>query len=106
MTKRSKTKSKNIFTRIFKGIYNGFDKVIITPISTLVYKIQRRVGKLNKLDKILNRPNILLYISLILAVLLFYIVDSQATSFMSKDAEFLTQSLLRGLQYFGLYVFG
>ncbi len=90
MTKKSKTKSKNAFARIFKGIYNGFDKIIITPISTLVYKIQRRIGKLNKLDKILNRPHILLYISLILAVLLFYIVDSQATSFMSKDAEFLT----------------
>lgn len=83
-------KKSNPFATFFKAIYNIIDKIIITPISTIVYKIQTKLGKESKIEKLLNRPNALLYISLILAVILFYLVDSQATSLVNRDTEILT----------------
>ena len=78
------------FKNLGKKLYKLVDKIIVTPISTLIFKIQKKLGKNNKLDKILNRPNMLLYISLLFAIFLFLLVDSKATSFVSNDAEFLT----------------
>ncbi len=78
------------FASFFKGIYKLIDKILITPISTIVYKISKKIGKESRIEKILNRPNMLLYISLVFAILLFYFVDTKATSFVSRDAEFLT----------------
>ncbi len=78
------------FSRLFKGIYKIIDKIIVTPISTVVFKIQNKVGKDSKIEKILNQPNVLLYLSLALAITLFLIVDRNAVSFVGRDAEFLT----------------
>ena len=78
------------FKTLFKKIYKIIDKVIVTPISTLVYKINSKLGKGSKLERILNKPNVLLVLSLIFAILIFLLVDSQYTSFFSNDAEFLT----------------
>ena len=83
-------KNGKAFKNFFKNIYKVIDKLIVTPISTLVYKIQSRLGKDNKLEKILNRPNVLLYISLVFAVLIFFIVDGKATQLVGNNAEFLT----------------
>ena len=63
--------------------------MIVVPISALVYKISLKIGKDSKLDKILNRPNILLYLSLIFAVIMFYFVDSKAFSLINTNAEIL-----------------
>ena len=78
------------FSKFFKGIYSVIDKIIVTPISTIVYKIQNKVGKDSKIEKVLNQPNVLLYLSLSLAIVLFFIVDRNAVSFVGRDAEFLT----------------
>lgn len=94
-------KSKKIvkpFKKLFKKIHKIIDKGIVTPISTVIYKIQKKLGNEKKLDKILNRPHMLLYISLFFAILLFFLVDSKATSFVSNDAEFLTNIPVR-LEY-------
>ena len=82
-------KNGKAFKNFFKNIYKVIDKLIVTPISTLVYKIQSRLGKDNKLEKILNRPNVLLYISLVFAVLIFFIVDGKATQLVGNNAEFI-----------------
>lgn len=79
-----------VLKKMSKKIYNLVDKLIVTPISTLVYKINSKLGKGSKLERILNRPNVLLVLSLIFAILIFWLVDSQYTSFFSNDAEFLT----------------
>ena len=55
------------FSKFFKGIYKIIDKVIVTPSSTVVFKIQNKVGKDSKIEKILNQPNVLLYLSLSLS---------------------------------------
>jgi len=66
------------------------DKTIVTPISTIVYKIQNKLGKDSKIEKLLNRPNALLILSLIFAVVLFYFVDNDAITLVNNDAKFLT----------------
>lgn len=71
-------------------IYKFIDKFIVTPISTLIYKINSKIGKENKLEKLLNLPNVLLYVSLFFAVVLFYFVDIKANTLVSTDAEILS----------------
>ena len=88
-SKKNNNKS-NPLKNIFVGLYKVLDKVIVTPISTLVYKIQNKLGKDSKIEKILNRPNALLILSLIFALVLFYFVDNEAISLVNNDAKFLT----------------
>lgn len=79
------------FIALFKAIYNIIDKIIITPISRLMYKISE-ISRDNsgKLEKILNRPNVLIYISLICAVACFVLVDSQVINLTETEAEIIT----------------
>ena len=79
------------FIAIFKLIYNILDKIIVTPISKLIYKIGK-LGKNNggKLEKILNRPIVLLYISLICGIAVFYLIDAKVISLVDNEAEVIT----------------
>ena len=79
------------FIALFKAIYNIIDKIIITPISRLMYKISE-ISRDNsgKLEKILNRPNVLIYISLICAVAFFVLVDSKVINLTETEAEIIT----------------
>lgn len=86
---KSKKKS-NPFKVLGKKLYKLIDKLIVTPISTIVYKIQNKLGKDSKIEKMLNRPNALIILSLIFALILFYFVDSKAVSFASHDAKVLS----------------
>ena len=70
-------------------LYKLVDQLIVVPISAFVYKISTKIGKSSKLEKILNRPNILLYVSLGFALLMFYLVDSKAISLINTNAEIL-----------------
>lgn len=97
-------KSGKAFKNFFKNIYKLIDKLIVTPVSTLVYKIQSRLGKSNKLEKILNRPNVLLYLSLLFAVLIFFIVDGKATQLAGNSAEFITDIPVRVIYNSSAYV--
>ena len=85
---------KTIFTpiiKLFKLIYTIIDKILITPISKLIYKVRDLLKNNNtKIEKILNMPNVLLYISLACAVLLFYLVDSEVISLTTSEAEILS----------------
>ncbi len=83
-------KKNNAFKKFTSNSYKTIDKLIITPISTLVYKFQNKLGKDSKIEKLLNRPNALLILSLIFAVVLFYFVDNDAVSLVNNDAKFLT----------------
>ena len=76
---------------LFKVIYNILDKLIVIPISKLIYKINK-LGKNNngKLEKILNRPIVLLYVSLICAITVFYLIDSKVISLVDNEAEVIT----------------
>lgn len=83
------------FKGFFKVIYRIIDKIIVTPISTIIYKINRKFSGISIFDKILNRPNVLLFVSLGFAVLLFYLVDTKATMFVRNEAEILTNQPIK-----------
>ncbi len=88
--KSSTKKKSNPFKKLFGKLYKILDAVIITPISTLVYKIQNKLGKESKIEKLLNRSNALLILSLLFAIVLFYLVDKKAITLVNNDAKFLT----------------
>lgn len=80
-----------IFTPIillFKLIYKILDVILITPVSKIIYKVRGILKDNNsRLEKILNRPNILVYISLICAIVMFLLVDSNVIKLTEKEAE-------------------
>ncbi len=80
-----------MITRFFKKIYAFIDKFIVVPISRSVYYISKGFKKnQGKLDKILNRPHFLIYMSLVLAVLMILLIDSKVISLVETEAEVIT----------------
>ncbi len=77
--------------KFFKKIYNFIDKCIVVPISRAVYYLSKKFKKnQGKLDKILNRPHFLIYLSLIIAVVLFLLIDSKVITLVETEAEVIT----------------
>lgn len=80
-----------MITRFFKKVYKFIDKFIVIPISRAIYYLSKKFKKnQGKLDKILNRPNFLIYLSLIIAVGLFLLIDSKVISLVETEAEVIT----------------
>ena len=78
------------FILLFKLVYHIIDFLIVVPISRFIY----RIGELSRansgrLEKLLNRPNILVYISLFCAIVVFVLVDTRAISLVTEQAEIL-----------------
>ena len=79
------------FASIFKGIYSVIDKLIVTPISKLIYKLNELLkNNSGRFEKILNRPNVLIYISLICAVAVFLLIDMQVFDLTNQEAEIIS----------------
>ena len=79
------------FLALFKILYKIVDKLIVTPLSRLVYKINDFMKSHGTgIEKVLNRPNALIVISLICAVIMFFLVDQKVISLTEKEAEVLT----------------
>lgn len=77
--------------KFFKKIYNFIDKTIVVPISRLVYYISKKYKKnQGRLDKILNKPNFLIYLSLVLAIVIFFLIDHRVINITEKEAEVIT----------------
>lgn len=77
--------------KFIKAIYNFFDKKLVTPISKFVFRITSGFNKnTGGLDKLLNRPNVLFYASLLLAVVVFFLTDSKVISLVENEAEVIT----------------
>ena len=80
-----------MITKFLKKIYSIIDKCIIVPISRAVYYLSKKFKKnQGKLDKILNRPHFLIYLSLIIAVVLFLLIDSKVITLVETEAEVIT----------------
>jgi len=74
----------------FKFIYKVIDKFIVTPASKLLYLGNKKI-KVNPkfFEKYLSNPNTLIYISLVLAVTMFFFIDSKTTRLIENEAEIL-----------------
>ena len=80
-----------MITRFFKKIYRIIDNFIVVPISRAIYYLSKKFKKnQGKLDKVLNRPHFLIYLSLIIAVILFLLIDSKVISLVETEAEVIT----------------
>lgn len=79
------------FIALFTGLYYVLDKILITPLSKLIYTF-RDILKNNsgKIEKILGMPNVLFFFSLVCAFGLVLLVDMQVISFNNSEAEILT----------------
>ena len=75
----------------FKAIYRVIDRLIVTPISRLIFNVREYLRSKNiKLDYIFNRPNFMIYVSLILAVIMFILIDSRVITLVESEAEVIT----------------
>ena len=77
-----------MITRLFKKIYKFIDQKIVVPISRFIYYLSKKFKKnQGKLDKLLNRPHFLIYLSLFLAVIMFLLIDSKVINLVKTEAE-------------------
>lgn len=89
MSKFLKKIGRVIFT-IFEAFFNLIDKVIIMPISRLVYNIFKSLGGNNiNFNKLLNRPHFLIVISLFFAIICFLMIDNKVISLVENEAEII-----------------
>lgn len=74
---------------IFKGIARFIDKKIIVPVTKLVMKVTKLGGSNRSLETWLSRSNTLLFVSLFLALLVFFLFDQKKMLFNDTSAEVL-----------------
>ncbi|MDD4795955.1 MAG: CdaR family protein [Bacilli bacterium] len=80
-----------IISSFFKGIYNIIDKLIVIPISRIIYRISELVkSNSGRFEKVLNRPNILIYVSLFSAIIIFLLIDTKAINLVTEEAEIIS----------------
>ncbi len=102
---RKKKKKQNIIISFLKGIYGSIDKILITPISRIIFKISDRLrNNSNKIEKILNRPHILLYLSLLFAIGMFFLVDKEVINLVQNEAEIIANQPVKVLYNQEAYV--
>lgn len=91
--------------KLLQSIYSFIDKFIVTPISRFIYNIGDKIkNNPAKIEKFLNRPNILLYVSLVFAVGIFFLVDSQVITLVENEAEILSNQSVNVLYNKEAYV--
>ncbi len=75
---------------LFKGIFRWIDRRIIVPITKFILMITEKTGKkTGKLEKWLTKKNTLIFLSLIIALFTFFIVDSKSMVLVDSSAEVL-----------------
>ena len=80
----------DIVIAFFKSIYNLLDKVIITPVSRFIYNINEKIKGKSYINRLINRPKFLVYASLVLAVIMFVLIDRKVINLVENDAEVIT----------------
>lgn len=80
----------NQIAKIIKSISTFINKIIVTPVSKLVFKITNKFDKNGKLfENWLSRSNTLLFISLVMAITIFIIIDQKIVNYSESSAEVL-----------------
>lgn len=76
--------------KFFRVIASFIDKFIVTPITKFALFIGEKADKgAGKFEKWLNKKNTLVFVSLLIALLLFFYVDNQASTVIDSAAEVL-----------------
>ena len=89
--KKMLKKIGKFFAKLFKMLYKVIDALLVTPISKVVYFIGDKLSNRNgNLDKFLNKPNTLIYVSLICAFAAFFAVDRKVINLVETEAIVLS----------------
>ena len=76
--------------KIIRAVIAFIDKFIVTPITKFALFIGEKADKnTGKFERWLNKRNTLVFISLILALALFFYVDSRSSTMIDSSAEVL-----------------
>lgn len=79
----------------FKLVFNTFDRCIIMPITRFVFNLTKMFSKPNKkIETWLSKSTTLLFLSLILSISIFIVVDKKIISFSSQSAEVLKEQII------------
>lgn len=93
--KKKQNKFLRFFAGIFKFLYKILDTILITPISKLLYFITDKASGKGRLDKFLSNSNTLIYLSLLLAFVLFYTIDRKVIDLSDQGALVLTNQTIK-----------
>lgn len=75
---------------VFRAVYKLIDKFIIVPLTKFIVMVTDKFGnRTDRFEKWITRKNTLIFISLVLAVLLFLYVDHESTAIITDSAEVL-----------------
>jgi YbbR domain-containing protein len=79
-----------MFKNIYTSISNFINKILVIPISKLIFKITSAFDKKGKLfENWLSKSNTLLFISLVMAISIFIIIDQKIVNYSKSSAEVL-----------------
>lgn len=80
-----------VIYRFFEFIYKVIDKIIITPVSKIIFAIGNLLKNNNKpVERLLNNKMFLLAFSLALALGAFFIIDSTSNIIINSTADIIT----------------
>jgi len=87
--KKNKKRTKKTFL-IIKAIIKLIDKKIVTPITKFILLITDKLGRrTDRFERWLVKKNTLIFISLIVAIAVFFGIDKRTTSLVDSYAEVL-----------------
>ena len=90
---------------LFKRLGRFIDRKIVVPITRFLMKISKWFSNSNKaLENWLSRSNTLLFLSLILAIVIFIFIDQKMTSFTNTSAEVLKDKKVKAIYNEEAYV--
>lgn len=93
--KKILSKIGSFFKKIFLGIYKVIDVILITPISKLIYKMMNKnPNNQSFIDKMLNKPNMIIYISLVLAFITFFVIDKKIVNLVETEASVISNQVV------------
>lgn len=88
--KTPKKKKKSIFVIFIKNIIKLIDRTLVVPVTKFVLMISEKLAnKTNSLEKWLVRKNTMVFISLFIALIFFFYVDSRSSVLIDSSAEVL-----------------
>ena len=94
-------KKVGIIGRFFRFI----DRKIVVPVTRLLMKIGKVFSSSNKaLENFLSKSNTLLFVSLVLAILIFIVIDQRMTIFTNTSAEVLKDKKVNAIYNEEAYV--
>lgn len=84
---RQKNKTNKNKKSVFSRIIGFFDRHFIVPLSKLAYHISEKFSlKSGTLEKVLNKSNTLLYLSLLIAFCIFIIIDKRVINLVETES--------------------